>query len=45
MVDYSETIQVYDIKVGIHSKRIHGIPVPEVKIIFLRSLRMKLNLR
>ena len=33
MVDYSETIEVYGIKVGIFSKQNNDMHVPEIKVI------------
>ena len=40
MVDYSETVEVYNIKVGIYSKLTENM-----FDLCLRSLRMKLDLR
>ena len=51
MVDYSETIEVYDIKVGIYGKLNEFMEIfmqQKSRLFFylcLRSLRMKLDLR
>ena len=51
MVDYSETIEVYDIKVGIYSKLIEYMEIymyQRSRLFFdlcLRSLSMKLDLK